>query len=116
MSPPFQEPAPPLTAAHVDAWVRNATRKRLALHIHAPEPSSGVRAQAFWEMSELCQEAIEAVRVVSAQLTDESQAAHDWSMEIRAASARLLAQYTPLQESQLLQIFKGEQRHGEMLK
>jgi hypothetical protein len=113
MSIPAQEPEQPLTAAQVDEWVRNATIKRLELHLRAAESFSSIRAQAFWEMVELCKDAIEAVRIVSAQLRHESQAASDQSAEILTDSARLLARYTASAESQLLQIFKGEKCNGE---
>jgi hypothetical protein len=112
MSVPAQEPEQPLTAAQVDEWVRNATLKRLELHLRATESFSGARAQAFWEMSKLCKDAIEEVHVVSVQLRQESQVARGRSADILADSARLLAPYTTSAESQLLQIFKGN-KHNE---
>jgi hypothetical protein len=115
MSPPSQEPTQPLTAAQVDAWIHTTTIKRLQLHLHATEPCSSARAQAFWEMGELCKDAIEEVRVVSAQLRQESRAARSQSAEILAHSARLLARYTTSAESQLLQIFTGKKSNGGTL-
>jgi hypothetical protein len=42
--------------------------------LQAAEPFSSVRVQSFWEMGELCKNAIEEIRVVSTQLCDESHA------------------------------------------
>jgi hypothetical protein len=113
MSQSSQEPVRPLTLTQVEAWIDTATRKRLQLHLHATAPLNSLeRAQAFWDMGQLCQEAIEEVRVLSAQLRQERQTAHGRAADMRAASAPLLARDPTTTESQLLHIFKGEQRPG----
>jgi hypothetical protein len=61
-------------------------------------------------MGTLCLDALEEVRIISAQLREESQAARLKSAEIIAESARFLAQHTPMTESQLLRLFKGDQK------
>src|SRR5262245_49346446 len=69
------QPKPPLTAAELDEWVATTATKRLQLHLKAVEPLySTQRQQAFMVMSDLLQEAIEEVRVVSASLREDSTA------------------------------------------
>jgi len=111
MFPPSQEPAPPLTAAHVKAWMEAAALKRLQLHLHETEsPYSLEREQAFLEMGALCEEAIEAVCVLATQLWQESAATPLRAADMLAFSSHLWARYPPSTESQLLHIFKGEKR------
>jgi hypothetical protein len=111
MSTPSHEPQQPLTAAQLEAWVHSASRKHWQLYLQGIEPLSNPRRdEAFMAISNLLREAIEKVRVVSAQLREERQAARFQSAEILAESARLLAQHTPMPESQLLQMFKGDQK------
>jgi primosomal protein N'' len=105
MSPPSQDPSQLSPDAEISAWIHTATLKCMQLQLHAEDSASDVREQAFQEMGELCQAAIEEVRMVSTQLHEESVAARHRSAELLAESVRLLARYTALSESQLLRIF-----------
>jgi hypothetical protein len=109
MSTPSHKPAQPLTAAQFDAWVCQASMHRRQILSNMMAPPRQLQPQAFLDMSTLCLDALEEVRVISAQLREASKSARIQSMEIIAESAQLLAQYTVLTESQLLQIFKGDQ-------
>src|SRR5262245_25637957 len=51
--------------------------------------------------------------ILSIDGSEISQAARFRSAELVTESARLLVSYTPLHASQLLQIFRGNQSHGE---
>ena len=110
MSAPSQEPLQPLTLAQIDAWRHRASLKYRQLLLHGTDPARDVREQAFQEMGELCLDALEEVRVISTHLREESEAARIKAGDILAASARLLAQHTKVNESQILRIFTGEQR------
>jgi hypothetical protein len=113
MTLPSQPPRP-ITAVQVKEWVATMTVKRLQTCLRATEPRRDARLEAFGDMGELCLEAIEEVRVISAQLCEESQAARLRAAETVAESSRLLAQYTPETESQLLRVFHSGPRPGEL--
>jgi hypothetical protein len=103
MSTPSHEPQQPLTAAQIEAWVLSASRKHLQLYLQGIEPLYNPRRdESFMEISNLLREALEEVRVVSAQLREESQAVRFRSAEILAKSALLLTQHPSMTESQLL--------------
>jgi hypothetical protein len=104
----------PLTHAQVEQWIYTTTRKHADLHRQLLEPVHHTeREKVFLEMSRLLQDAIEEVRVISAQLQEESQAAQTRSAHIVAESAPLLAKYTPETESQFLRLFHPAPRPGE---
>jgi len=67
-----KEPEQLITVKQVEAWLHAAQRKRLALHVQAMAPWNSLpRQQAFMEMSDLLQEALEEVRVISTIITGE---------------------------------------------
>ena len=76
-------PGKPITLEQVEDWINTTRRKRLELHLLATEPwNSTRRHDAFMHMSELLQEAIEEVRVISVSLREGSE-------ELRAKASRL---------------------------
>ena len=90
MSLPSQEPIQPITTAQVEEWIDAATLRRLQLHFKATEPLySPERAEAFLEMGELLEEAIEEVRVVNAALREQSEQLRARIPELLERSARL---------------------------
>ena len=90
MPPPSTGPQKPVTARQVEEWLQAIHRKRLELSLHAMEPLYNTRRElAVMEMSQLLQEAIEEVRVVSAALREQSQALRDRSSAVRAYSQHL---------------------------
>ena len=107
----------PLTPEQIEQWIAVISRKRLDLHILATEPwNSPERNAAFIQMTELLQDAIEEVRVISVTLREGSQAIHERSAELLAHSTHLLEQRTKSiehAEHQILDIFRDETRQGE---
>jgi len=119
-----------LTPQDIDAWLLAAAERRAALHIKAASPwPSHYLQDVLTEMSDLLQEALEEVRVMSAQSREESQAVRAKGHALRARAARLLEQstaalercasFTPPPpeaiheaEKRMLELFKGEPRHG----
>jgi hypothetical protein len=115
----------PLTYQELDAWLLAVQEQRAKLHLQAASPPNSLaRQQAFMEMSGLLDEAFEEVRVMSAQLREDSQKTRAKSIDLQQRSARLLetgiaardrmAQFAPpapeaLQEaeSRLLDIFRN---------
>jgi signal transduction histidine kinase len=86
-------PQKSFTAQEVDAWLLAAQEQRARLHLQAAQPwPSLARHEAFTEMSALLQEALEEVRVVSAQLREHSQATLAKVADLQERSARLIAQ------------------------
>jgi predicted lipoprotein len=111
MSTPANEPQKPLTAAQIEAWLSATSFTHMQLYLQGIEPLyTARRDECFLEMSALLREAIEEVRVISAQLREESQAARLRATETVAHSVRLLAHDTPATESQLLRIFHAGPR------
>jgi hypothetical protein len=110
MSPPSQEPVQPLILTQIHAWRHCASLKHRHLLLHGMDPARDVREQAFQEMGELCLDALEKVRVLSEQLSEMSEAARIQSTQLLARAPQLMAHPTSMVESQLLQIFKGEQQ------
>jgi hypothetical protein len=115
----------PLTYQELDAWLLAVQEQLAKLHLQAASPHNSLtRQQAFMEMSGLLEEAFEEVRVVSAQLREDSQKTCAKAIDLQQRSARLLekgmtardrmAQFAPpaseaLQEaeSRLLDIFRN---------
>src|SRR5262249_5778126 len=86
-----KEPEQPITAEQVKAWLHTIQRKCLALHVQATAPWNSLpQQQAFMEMSNLLQEALEEVRVISTMLREDSQAlrAHTAGVWEHAAQLR----------------------------
>jgi hypothetical protein len=99
MPPPSTEPQKPVTAQQVEEWLQAINRKRLELSLHAMEPLYNTRRElAVMEMSQLLQDAIEEVRVMSASLREQSQAIRDHSSAGRAYSRHLEKQSKRHQE------------------
>jgi hypothetical protein len=87
-----KEPEQPITAEQVKAWLHTIQRKRLALHVQATAPWHSLpQQQAFMEMSDLLQEALEDVRVISTTLREDSQALRAHTAEVREHAAQLRA-------------------------
>jgi hypothetical protein len=121
MSTPAQESPQPLTAADVEQWMCMIDERRF--HLYPKLVGTPAQVEVFWEMADLLQEAIEEVRVISAQSREESQAIRAKGQALRDHSAQLLerstaamercAPFTPPRpeairqaESQMLEIFK----------
>lgn len=86
-----KEPEQPITAEQVKVWLHTIQRKRLALLVQAMAPWNSLpQQQAFMEMSDLLQEALEEVRVISTMLREDSQAlrAHTAGVWEHAAQLR----------------------------
>jgi hypothetical protein len=87
-----KEPEQPITAKQVEAWLHTAQRKRLTLHVQAMVPWNSLpRQQAFMEMSNLLQEALKEVRVISTTLREDSQALRAHTAAVREHAAQLRA-------------------------
>jgi vancomycin resistance protein YoaR len=85
-----KEPEQPITAKQVEAWLHTAQRKRLALHVQAMAPWNSLsRQQAFMEMSDLLQETLEEVRMISTTLREDSQALRTRTAAVRVNAAQL---------------------------
>ena len=113
-----------MTAQDMDAWLLATAERHAAIHGKAAQPGNGAHLlEAFADMSVLCLEACEEVRVVSEQLREARQATRSQSRALREHYAQLLArsaggmkrlaQWLPLPpealrqaESQMLEIFK----------
>jgi small-conductance mechanosensitive channel len=92
MSTLSKEPEQPITAEQIEAWLHTTQSKRLALHVQATASWNSLsRQQAFMEMSDLLQEALEEVRVISTTLREESQALRAHIAEVREHAAQLRA-------------------------
>ena len=64
----------PLTVEQIDQWITVTRRKRFDVHVLATEPwDSPERSAAWTQMSELLQDAIEEVRIISAALREQSE-------------------------------------------
>jgi hypothetical protein len=91
MSTPSNDPPKSFTAQDIQAWLCAATEKRAALHIQAASPwHSNARHEAFTAMSDLLQEALEEVRVLSASLQEASQAVRAQAADLQAHSTKLM--------------------------
>jgi len=125
MSTPSHGSPPPLTVSQVEDWIATATTKHGELHLLATEPLySTLRDHAVVQMSQLLQEAIEKVRVVSTTLREESQTLHSKAAALRERSAQLITPSAPLQtslrtldmqkaEAPVLPMFKDEGQRQE---
>jgi len=88
-----------MTVEQLEQWIIVTSRKRCDVHVLATEPwQSPARQAAFTQMSELLQDAIEEVRLISASLREGSQCIRDRSTELCEHSARLLERSTRLTE------------------
>ena len=84
MSISSNDPQQSLTTQDVGVWLLAAAEKHAAIHLKAAHPWNGQGLhEAFTDMSVLFLEAFEEVRVVSAQLREESQAARSQSIALR---------------------------------
>jgi uncharacterized caspase-like protein len=96
MSTPSHGSPPPLTVSQVEDWIATATTKHGELYLLATEPLyNTLRDQALFQMSQLLQEAIEKVRVVSTTLREESQTLHSKAAALRERSAQLIQHSAP---------------------
>jgi len=96
MSTPSHGSPPPLTVSQVEDWIATATTKHGELYLLATEPLyNTLREQALFQMSQLLQEAIEKVRVVSTTLREESQTLHVKAAALRERSAQLIQHSAP---------------------
>ena len=95
MATPPHVPGEPLSAAQLQHWLSTMNRKRLDLHLRATDPDHAVRAQAFWEMGELLQEALEVVRVISTTFQEASEQLHTRLAEQREPGMRRQEDDTP---------------------
>src|SRR5215831_19855413 len=69
-----KDPPTPLTVEQIDQWITVTSRKRFDVHVLATEPwNSPERNAALTQMSELLQDAIEEVRIISAALREQSE-------------------------------------------
>jgi len=93
MSTSANGPQQSFTTQDVDVWLLAAAEKHAAIHLKAAHPRNehGLH-EAFTDMSVLLLKAFEEVRVVSAQLREESQAARSRSIALRDHHAQLLDQ------------------------
>ena len=99
MATPPYGPQQSLTPQDIDAWLLAAAERRAALHRKAASPwPSHYLQDVVTEMSDLLQEALEEVRVISAQTRAESQAVRAKGHALCARSAHLLAQSTAARE------------------
>ena len=81
------------TAEEVHEWLHTAQRKHLELHVLATQSQQSPEgAVAVTRMSDLVQDAIEEVRVISASLREGSQMVRGESADLRAYSTQLLEQ------------------------
>jgi len=112
MSRRSHDPQQPLTAAQVEQWITATSSMRLHLHILATAPWHSVeRHAAFTQMSELLQDAIEEVRLISASLREGSQCLRDRSTELCEHSARLLKRSTRVTEHIDLFVLSQQEIH-----
>jgi len=96
MSTSSHGPEKPITLERVKDWIDATRRKRLELHLLATELGNSTRRHdAFMHMSELLQEAIEEVRVLSASLREESEELRAKASKLREYSERLQEQEGP---------------------
>jgi hypothetical protein len=110
-------PRTPLTPAQLDEWLYITIGKHADLYRQVLEPANaGERDAAFLEMSQLLEDAIEEVRVISVQLREESQEARLRATETVAESTRLLAECASSRESRILRIFHDGPRPRENMR
>jgi hypothetical protein len=131
MSTPSNGPETPLTPQQIDAWLRAAKERRAALHTQATAPRNSHEChEAFTEMSDLLQQALEEVRMVSEALREGCQVVRGESADLWGHSTQLMergkmlvehmAQFVPPPpqevheaERQLLERFKGGHRQED---
>jgi hypothetical protein len=90
MASPSNGPQQPCTVAQIQDWVSATKRKCIELHLLAAEPLYNTRREwVFMEMSKLLIEAIEEVRVINAELREESQQLCARLAELQEESTRL---------------------------
>jgi len=91
MTTPPDGSQPSLTAQDIDAWLRVTAEKYAAIHRTAAHPWPQLhRDEALVDMSALLLDALEEVRVISAQSREESQAARAKGQALRDHSTHLL--------------------------
>jgi hypothetical protein len=90
MSLPAHDPAQPRTMAQMHAWMHRASLKRRQLLLHGTASSQHTREQAFFDMGTLCLDALEAIRVLRAQLRKKSQTTRSRSAALHADAVRLI--------------------------
>jgi hypothetical protein len=128
MSTSSNDPQQSFSPQDVDVWLLAAAEKHATIHLKAALPWNGhALHEAFTDMSVLVLEAFEEVRVMSAQLREESQAARSRSIALRDHYATLrnqgvaamgrLEQFIPpppeeirQAESQMLEMFRAGNR------
>src|SRR5262245_45473512 len=126
MTPPPD--GPQSTTQDVDAWLLATAERHAAIHLKAARSGGDhLLHEAFVDMSVLFLDAFEEVRMVSAQLREESQDARAQSSALRHHRAQLLeqsvvamqrlAQFLPpppeavrQAESHMLEMFREGQR------
>ena len=125
MSASPHEPETSVTAAQVDNWLSTINEKRFKLYPTFVD--SQVPVEVCWKLADLLQEAVEEVRVISANLREGSQELCGRAAGLRKRSTALFdrstraAAYSPQcappppedmqnAESQMLAIFKQGQK------
>jgi hypothetical protein len=88
MLPPHHAPPESFTPGQIAAWMDSTHHKCLALHLLFAEPSTN-RDLAFVRMSDLVQESLEEVRVLSATLQEGSQGLRTRARQLRERSTAL---------------------------
>jgi len=128
MSASPYEPETSVTAAQVDNWLYTINKKRFKLYPTLVD--SQVPVEVCWKLADLLQEAVEEVRVISANLREGSQELCGRAAGLRKRSTALLdrsaraAEYSPQcaspppeevqkAESQMLAIFKHGKKQEE---
>ena len=93
MATPPYSPTKPLTAQEIYTWLLATAERHATVHLEAAQLRQGQNFYgAFADMSVLFLEAFEEVRVVSAQLREESQGSRSRSIALREHYAQLLEQ------------------------
>jgi len=99
MSTPAHGPQKSLSLQEVYAWVYAMQCRRLALRMHVLEQTDFLaRAQAFEGMSDLLDQALEEIRVVTEALRERSEAAHRESARLQALVTEQRAQRSKAKE------------------
>jgi hypothetical protein len=99
MQTPANNAEDPLMATQVDAWIQTVVGKHEALYRQLLEPENTTdRELAFLGISRLLHEAIEEVRVLGANLRENSIALRAHTTELLEHSQRLLEGPRPYHE------------------
>ena len=99
MSSRLDGPYTSLTSHDLDAWLLAAHQQCAYLHLKATDPwISSERYAVFAQMADLVQEALEEIRVVSAQLREDSDSRRRQAEALCHRSQQLVGQQSRTQE------------------